>query len=334
MQGNRKLNLTLMATAAALTGVFALSAVKPAEAQRKSIRWATSSVDYLRLQSRRLDDQDRRRGARRRIHRHRQSLSATTGADEGRDGWQWRDRLHRRHRHDASSMTSTSGFKGYTAAKGRAGAHLVRLSDGILHGDHGAARRARCKCLKDFSGQPVFFTPGRLHELAELPAHLQDARLRLQARADRSEDAVGRAAGRHHRRLGRLHGLRRVARAVLEGDRDPHGHPRRQSVPGRSRQAQRRRPGGRRRRSEGRVHQGRRRERDPRRADPVRLQRAPRHAGGRRLQDAQRLLQEPRQARDARLRLQRAGEGLRRHAGRRASTPIRTFPCMPASPSS
>ena len=35
------------------------------------------------------------------------------------------------------------GFKDYTAAKSRAGAHLVRLSDGIVHGDHGAARRAR-----------------------------------------------------------------------------------------------------------------------------------------------------------------------------------------------
>ncbi len=44
MQGKRKLNLTLMATAAALTGVFALSAIKPAEAQRKSIRWSTSPV--------------------------------------------------------------------------------------------------------------------------------------------------------------------------------------------------------------------------------------------------------------------------------------------------
>ncbi len=65
MQGRRKLNLTLMATVAALTGVFALSAVKPAEAQRKSIRWATSSVEFLRLPGRRFDDQDDRRGARR-----------------------------------------------------------------------------------------------------------------------------------------------------------------------------------------------------------------------------------------------------------------------------
>jgi TRAP transporter TAXI family solute receptor len=39
-----KLNITLMATAAMLTGVFALSAVNPAEAQRKSIRWTTSPV--------------------------------------------------------------------------------------------------------------------------------------------------------------------------------------------------------------------------------------------------------------------------------------------------
>ena len=43
------------------------------------------------------------------------------------------------------------------------------------------------KCLKDFSGKPVFFTAAGFHELAELAAHLQGARLRLQARADRPQ---------------------------------------------------------------------------------------------------------------------------------------------------
>ncbi|MGH6768092.1 MAG: TAXI family TRAP transporter solute-binding subunit [Xanthobacteraceae bacterium] len=40
-----KLNYLLTVSAATLTGLVALSTVQPAEAQRKSIRWATSSVD-------------------------------------------------------------------------------------------------------------------------------------------------------------------------------------------------------------------------------------------------------------------------------------------------
>jgi TRAP-type uncharacterized transport system substrate-binding protein len=39
------LNYTLMVSAASLVGLLAWSSIQPAEAQRKSIRWATSSVD-------------------------------------------------------------------------------------------------------------------------------------------------------------------------------------------------------------------------------------------------------------------------------------------------
>jgi uncharacterized protein len=41
---NAKLNATLMLSAAAFVGLFALSSTQPAEAQRKSIRLATSAV--------------------------------------------------------------------------------------------------------------------------------------------------------------------------------------------------------------------------------------------------------------------------------------------------
>ena len=59
------------------------------------------------------------RGARRRIHRHRQSLSGNNGGDEGRDGWQWRDRLHRRYRHDRSSMAAKAASRNYKPGKGK-----------------------------------------------------------------------------------------------------------------------------------------------------------------------------------------------------------------------
>ena len=145
------------------------------------------------------------------------------------------------------------GFKDYKPHEAGARAHLVRLSDGIDDGDRGQGCR-QVQVLEGLQRQAGVLHPGRLHELAELAAHLQGARLRLQARPDRPEVECRRVGGRHDRRLGRPTPPPAVARVLLEGDRNPHGRQGRQSVPGRDRQAQGGRSRGRRRRSEGRVH--------------------------------------------------------------------------------
>ena len=132
-----------------------------------------------------------------------------------------------------------------------------------------ADKAAQYKCLKDSQRQADILLARRLHELVELPAHLQGAGLRLQACADRSEDAGRCAEGRHHRRLGRLHHRRRLARALLERDRNPHGCEGRQSLPGRNREAESRGSKRRRGQPEG-FRQGCRGAADQRRADPVR----------------------------------------------------------------
>ena len=76
--------------------------------------------------------------------------------------------------------------------------------------------------LEGLQRQAGVLHAGRLHELAELPAHLQGAQLRLQARPDRRQGERRRAGGRHGRRLGRLHHVGLAALVLLEGDRNPH----------------------------------------------------------------------------------------------------------------
>ena len=104
------------------------------------------------------------------------------------------------------------------------------------------AKNARdMQVLEGLQRQAGVLHPGRLHELAQLPAHLQGAQLRLQARPDRPQGERRRARGRHRGRFGRLHHVGLAALVVLEGDRDPHGRTRGQSVRRRGRQAQGRR---------------------------------------------------------------------------------------------
>ena len=272
----RTRRLLISTSAMALAAAFAVAAAPPADAQeRKSIRWATSSVGFLRLQGRGLDDQDRSR---------RRSAANTPSPSIP---------IRRPPRAMKATMDG-NGEIGYTADVGMTRALCRR---GRLQELHARPRRSWCtpgtpirwsrswpcrprrpassSAGSDFSGKPVFFTAGRLHELAELPAHLQGARLRVQARPDRPEDArptrcrpAPSSASVAYTTAGAL------ARVLLEGDRDPHGRQGDQSVPGRSRQAEGggpRRRGG---RSEEGLQQGRRRQDDPGRADPVRLQRA------------------------------------------------------------
>ena len=230
MQGRRKLNLTLMATVAALTGVFALSAVKPAEAQRKSIRWATSSVDSYGYQvaasMTKMIEEALGGEYTVTVNPYPQTTSAGKAAMDGNAEVGYTADIGMREIYDG-----TAGFRNYTAAKGKL-VHTWYAYPMKSFMATTVARADKMKCLKDFSGQPVFFTPAGFMNWLNFQRMFKIARLRLQARADRSEDAVGCAAGRHHRGLGRLHGLRCIARAVLEGNRNPDGPARRQSVPG------------------------------------------------------------------------------------------------------
>ena len=149
-------SVSMAVVAAALTILL----VQPADAQqRKSIRWATSQRRYLRLQGRRLDDEDGRRGARRRIHRHRQSLSvrpprAMKAAMDGNGEIGYTADIGM-----TRALRRRRRLQELQAGQGQAGPHLVRLSDGIVHGGAGRRRPRKYKCLKDFSGKPVFFTP-------------------------------------------------------------------------------------------------------------------------------------------------------------------------------
>ena len=157
MQGKRKFNLTLMATAAALTGVFAMSAIKPAEAQRKSIRWATSSVDtygYKVAASMTKIVEEALGGEYTvTVNPYPQTTSAGKAAMDGNAEVGYSADIGMREIYD-----QTSGFKGYTAAKGR----LVHTWYAYPMESFMATtvpRAEKMKCLKDFAGQPVFYTP-------------------------------------------------------------------------------------------------------------------------------------------------------------------------------
>ena len=232
MQGNRKLNLTLMATAAALTGVFALSAVKPAEAQRKSIRWTTSSVDsygYKVAASMTKIVEEALGGEYTvTVNPYPSTTSAMKAVMDGDGEIGYTADIGMTEFYDANG-----GFKDYKPPR----AELVHTwyaypMESFMATS--AASADEVQVLEGLQRQAGVLHPGRLHELAELPAHLQDARLRLQARPDRSEDAVRRAAGRHHRRLGRLHDVR-LARWRRTGRRPRSAWTSRSSIRARTR---------------------------------------------------------------------------------------------------
>jgi TRAP-type uncharacterized transport system substrate-binding protein len=157
MQGKRKLNLTLMATVAALTGVFALSAVTPAEAQRKSIRWATSSVDsygYKVAASMTKMIEEALGGEYTvTVNPYPQTTSAGKAAMDGNAEVGYTADIGMREIYDG-----TAGFRNYTAAKGKL-VHTWYAYPMESFMATTVARAEKMKCLKDFSGQPVFFTP-------------------------------------------------------------------------------------------------------------------------------------------------------------------------------
>jgi uncharacterized protein len=157
MQVKPKLNLALMATAAALTGVFALSAVKPAEAQRKSIRWATSSVDTygykVAASMTKLVEEALGGEYTVVVNPYPQTTGAGKAAMDGNAEVGYTADIGMREIYD-----QTSGFKGYKPGKGP----LVHTWYAYPMESFMATtvpRASKMKCLKDFSGQPVFYTP-------------------------------------------------------------------------------------------------------------------------------------------------------------------------------
>ena len=157
MQGKRKRNLTLMATAAALTGVFVLTAAKPAEAQRKSIRWATSSVDsygYKVAASMTKMIEEALGGEYTvTVNPYPQTTSAGKAAMDGNAEIGYTADIGMREIYD-----QTSGFKGYTPSKSRL-VHTWYAYPMESFMATTVARAGKMKCLKEFSGQPVFYTP-------------------------------------------------------------------------------------------------------------------------------------------------------------------------------
>ena len=157
MQVKPKLNLALMATAAALTGVFALSAVKPAEAQRKSIRWATSSVDSYGYQvaasMTKMIEEALGGEYTVTVNPYPSTTGAGKAAMDGNAEVGYTADIGMREVYD-----QTSGFKGYTAGKGRL-VHTWYAYPMESFMATTVARADKMKCLKDFDGQPVFYTP-------------------------------------------------------------------------------------------------------------------------------------------------------------------------------
>jgi len=157
MQARRKLNLTLMATVAVLSGVFALSAVKPAEAQRKSIRWATSSVDSYGYQvaasMTKMIEEALGGEYTVTVNPYPQTTSAGKAAMDGNAEVGYTADIGMREIYDG-----TAGFRNYTAGKGKL-VHTWYAYPMESFMATTVARSEKMKCLKDFSGQPVFFTP-------------------------------------------------------------------------------------------------------------------------------------------------------------------------------
>jgi TRAP-type uncharacterized transport system substrate-binding protein len=156
MQTKPKLNTTLMATAAMLTGVFVLSAVKPAEAQRKSIRWATSSVDSYgyKVAASMVKIVEQALGGQYTITVN--PYPSTTGAmkaamdGNGEIGYTADIGM-------SQLYAGEGGFKGYNPGKGRL-VHSWYAYPMESFMATSAAQAGKFKCWSDFGGKPVFYT--------------------------------------------------------------------------------------------------------------------------------------------------------------------------------
>ena len=212
----------LVTTATAVIAGLAAWSMPSADAQqRKSIRWATASVDsygYKVAASMTKVVEEALGGEYTvTVNPYPATTSATKAAmeDDAEIGY-------------TADIGMTQLYAGrrrvqeLQARQRQAGPHLVRLPDGILHGGPGQGGR-QIQVPEGLQRQAGVLHAGRLHELAELPAHVQNAGLRVQARPDRSQVQLRRPAGRHRRRLGRLYSVGQIAGAVLEGNRGADG---------------------------------------------------------------------------------------------------------------
>ena len=258
---------------AALAVVFAFSAIDPAHAaERKSIRWATSSTGSYgyKVAAQMVQVLEDALGGEYTVTVN--PYPSTTAAMKATmDG-------------DAEiGYTADVGMTDVYAGDGRLqglqarqvedGPHLVCVPDGVVHGRVCPEGRP-VQILGRLQRQAGVLHPRRLHELAEFPAHLQGAGLRVQACPDRRACPGRRAPGRHRRRRGLLYDRRPVASVLLARDRAAPGYQDHQPERRGSQETHRGEPRPRGDRCGEGIQQGCRREDDPGRAAPVRLQHA------------------------------------------------------------
>lgn len=152
-----RLGLAAAVSAAAMAAVLAASAIQPAEAQeRKSIRWATSSVDSygykVAAQMTKIVEEALGAGYTVTVNPY----PSTTGAmkatmdGEGEIGYTADVGM-------TQLYEGTGGFKDYKPAKGRL-VHTWYAYPMESFMAVPASKASEYKCLKDLSGKPTFFT--------------------------------------------------------------------------------------------------------------------------------------------------------------------------------
>ena len=151
--------LTTTASVAALATVFMLAAPQTGDAQqRKSLRWATSSVDsygYKVAASMTKMVEEALGGEYTvTVNPYPQTTSATKAAMEGSAEIGYTADIGMRELYDGQG-----GFKNYTAGKGGKLLHTWYAYPMESFMAVAAKEAGKYKCWKDFGGKPVFYTP-------------------------------------------------------------------------------------------------------------------------------------------------------------------------------
>jgi TRAP transporter TAXI family solute receptor len=153
---NRRSGHLFPAALAAFAVVFAASALTPAEAQRKSLRWATSSVDSygykVAASMTKLIEEALGGEYVVTVNPYPQTTAATKAAMDGGAEIGYTADIGMRELYDG-----TSGFKNYTPAKSKL-VHTWYAYPMESFMAVAAKDAAKYKCWGDFSGKPVFFT--------------------------------------------------------------------------------------------------------------------------------------------------------------------------------
>jgi TRAP-type uncharacterized transport system substrate-binding protein len=151
-----KLNHLLMASAAALTGLIALSALQPAEAQRKSIRWATSSVDSYgyRIAASMVKIVEESLGGQYTVtvNPYPSTTAAMKAAMDGNGEIGYTADIGMAQLYDGEGA-----FKSYKPGKGRL-VHTWYAYPMESFMATSAKLAPKFKCWSDFGGKPVFYT--------------------------------------------------------------------------------------------------------------------------------------------------------------------------------